>query len=178
MPSVKSYTCTLKFLHWFMGFIIIGLFVAGFVMTSMAPSDLKWTTYGLHKSLGFVMLILVFVRILSRMMRPPKIKDHSISPLHYFLIKVSVPVLYLIMLCMALSGFIMSDAGGYAINLFSLYELPLLLTNTKFLAEYAHTIHVYAAPVGATIIGLHILAALYHHFILKDDTLKRMMPGQ
>lgn len=178
MSSSKNYTSMFKFLHWFMSFAIIGLFVAGFVMTSMAPSDLKWTTYGLHKSLGFTMLVLVFIRILSRLMNPPKIKHHSISALHYVLIKISVPVLYLVILCMTLSGFIMSDAGGHAINLFSLYELPLLLTNMKFLAEYAHTVHVYVAPVGATIIGLHIVAALYHHFILKDDTLMRMMPGK
>ena len=161
-----------------MAIAIIGLFIAGYVMTSMAPSELKWATYGMHKSLGFVMLVLLFVRLLSRMLRPPKIKSHSISAVHHFLIKISVPVLYLVILCMTLSGFVMSDAGGYGINLFSLYELPLLLKNMKFLAEYAHAVHVYVAPVGATIIGFHIVAALYHHFVLKDDTLKRMMPSK
>jgi len=168
----------LKFLHWFMAFFIIGLFIAGFVMTSMAPTDLKWTTYGLHKSFGFIMLVLVFIRILSRIISSPKIKDHSISTLHHLLIKVSVPALYLVILCMALSGFIMSDAGGHAINLFGLYELPLLLKDMQCLSGYAHNVHEYVAPVGAAIIGLHILATLYHHFILKDDTLTRMMPGK
>ncbi|HCU07097.1 MAG TPA: hypothetical protein DIC42_05940 [Holosporales bacterium] len=178
MSYRTGYTASLKFLHWFMAVVIIGLFVAGFLMTDMAPSELKWTIYGMHKSFGFTMLILVFIRILSRIAHPPKIKDHSISALHYFLIKVSVPVLYLVILSMTLSGFIMSDAGGHTINLFSLYELPLLLTNMKFLAEYAYAVHTYVAPIGASIIGLHILAALYHHFVLKDDTLKRMMPGK
>lgn len=167
MSYKTGYTATLKFLHWFMAIIIIGLFIAGFVMADMAPSDLKWSIYGMHKSLGFSMLVLVFIRILSRIANPPKIKDHSISPVHYFLIKVSVPVLYFVILSMTLSGFVMSDAGGHTINLFNLYELPLVLTNMKFLAEYAHTVHVYVAPVGASIIGLHILAALYHHFVLK-----------
>ncbi len=58
---------------------------------------------------------------------------------------------------MSLSGFVMSDAGGHAINYFGLYELPLLLKDMKFFASYAHDIHAIAAPIGCTIIGLHIV---------------------
>lgn len=175
---MQAYTSLQKTLHWLMGLLIIGLFVVGFIMVDMAPGESKWSIYGFHKSFGFLVLVFFFVRLSARLMTPPNIVDHSVSNLHYMLIKLSVPVLYIIMLMMPLSGFIMSDAGGYAVSFFGLFEVPSLFKGMKSLGETASWVHHNLAPFAAGIVVLHMMGAFFHHFILKDDTLTRMLPSK
>ena len=161
-----------------MGLLIISLFAVGFIMVDMAPSESKWSIYGFHKSFGFLVLVFFFVRLSARLMTPPKIVDHSGSNLHLLLIKSSVPILYIIMAMMPLSGFIMSDAGGHAVNFFGLFDVPSLFKGMKSLGDAASWIHHNLAPFAAGIVVIHMLAAVFHHFILKDDTLTRMLPSK
>lgn len=164
-----------KFFHWFMAVLIFGLLGAGFFMVDLELTPEKWEIYTMHKSIGFVVLMLIPIRLLWRFIYKPQRKYKHLSIYHQWLIKISVPVLYLMMITMVLSGFIMSDAGGYGIDFFGLWKIPFIFEKNTVLSGAAHFIHENAAIVFVVILITHVIAALYHHFIIKDDVLKSML---
>lgn len=170
-----GYTNVFKILHWVMALIILSLFGVGYFMTSLPANDTKWFIYGMHKSFGVIILLLVGIRLAMRLINPPRIQLYTISTLHFVLSKLSVPILYIVMLGMSVSGYVMSDAGGYTINLFGLADLPHFFSGMTELSKVAHNVHTQFAPMALGIVALHIAAALYHHYFLKNNTLKRMM---
>ncbi|CAO5678265.1 MAG: Cytochrome b561 [Holosporales bacterium] len=167
------YTCFQKILHWGMAFLIIGLLVVGFIMEDL-PDTMKTDVYMMHKTLGFIVLCLIPIRLIARLNMTP-VTYPAAHPLHTFLMKGSVPVLYIMMIGMALSGFLMAMASGFGITLFGVYKLPMILPQSKEFASYANLLHSFFAPCFVGLLVLHFCAALYHHFILKDNILKRMM---
>ena len=84
-------------------------------------------------------------------------------------------VLYLFMIGMPLGGWLMLSAAGKPIPYFGL-ELPSLVAPDKALATQVKEIHETIGKAGYALIGLHAVAALFHHHVLKDDTLTRMLP--
>ena len=83
-------------------------------------------------------------------------------------------LLYLCMLIMPLSGILMSQAGGHEVALFGL-GLPTLMGESKDIHEVLGAVHGITSKVLIVLLLAHIGAALFHHFKLKDDTLKRML---
>ena len=83
--------------------------------------------------------------------------------------------LYLLMIGMPLAGWVMLSAAGKPIPFFG-WELPPLIGKDPELAKTIKEVHATVGTVGYFIIGLHVLAALYHHSISKDNTLLRMLP--
>jgi cytochrome b561 len=84
--------------------------------------------------------------------------------------------LYAIILVMPITGWIMSSARNFPVSWFNLFQLPDLVKANKPLYEAMHTTHDVLAWTLAIVAIVHLLAALKHHFILKDDTLRRMLP--
>jgi cytochrome b561 len=162
-----------KVLHWGMGLTIIGMLAFGFIMTSLPPGPQKWNFfYMIHKSVGVSLLGLLFLRLFWRWTNPTPVL--TVTGWLAIIARLSVYVLYIMMLTMTLSGFIMSEAGNHPIQFFNLFEIPLILPFNRKLAFLASEIHSYSAFATVAIVCFHILAALYHHFILKDTVLKRM----
>lgn len=162
-----------KLLHWGMGLTIIGMLAFGFIMTSMPPGPVKWNFYYMiHKSIGITLLMLLVVRLVWRLSNP--VPMLTVSGFMAFMARLSVYVLYLAMATMLLSGFIMSEAGNYPITFFNLLKIPVIMPIDPDLSEKAAMVHTYAAFATIGIISTHILAALYHHFILRDAVLTRM----
>jgi cytochrome b561 len=85
--------------------------------------------------------------------------------------------LYVLMICMPLLGWLLLSASGKSIPFFGL-ELPALVGKNKALAELIKEIHETGGLVGYYLIGLHASAALFHHYFVRDNTLRRMLPGQ
>ncbi len=85
--------------------------------------------------------------------------------------------LYALMIVVPLAGFIASNAAHYPVSFLFLFDMPSLFADKYLqLSKDAMFIHKQAALIFTCVIGLHILAALYHHFIRKDNILKRMLP--
>jgi cytochrome b561 len=85
-------------------------------------------------------------------------------------------LLYLLLLAQPISGWIMSSAGGYPVSLFGLVDVPALVGENHDLHESLEEVHEVLFYALAAVAVLHALAALYHHFFMKDDTLRRMLP--
>jgi cytochrome b561 len=167
------YTRTAVALHWTVGALVITALGVGWIMTDMASSPLKLRVYDWHKWIGVTVLALFFVRGLWRLTHPaPALlpmaawQRRSAQILHGFL--------YLMLLVQPIAGWLYSNAAGHSIFYLGLIPLPNLVSKDKVLAGDFRELHDIGAVVLAIAIGLHLLAALKHHFIDHDDTLRRM----
>lgn len=160
-------------LHWLMAILIIGMLCVGLYMTSLPVGMLKLKLYGWHKAFGILILTLVILRILWRLTNATPVLalpwwERTAARLAHF-------VLYVLMLAMPLSGWLMTSAAGLPPSFFGLFTLPNLVAPNDELRELFGLMHEWLAYGLIAVIILHTLAALKHHFIDKDDILRRMI---
>jgi cytochrome b561 len=130
----------------------------------------------LHKSFGITVLILgllfVLWRSLNKKPKPPLFQSHW-----QYIAAITVHHLLLtLMVLIPIFGYLMVCAAGRTISFFGLFNLPNLITENKALGDVFFQTHETLAYLFIVLIGIHIAAALYHHFILKDNILKKMLP--
>lgn len=175
--TVDSFGSIAKFFHWVMALCIIGMLAVGLMMVDMEPSPAKIKLYGLHKSTGVVVLLLATLRLTWRFLNPVPRLPGSLHPWHYRLAKLSPLALYALLIMMPLSGITLSQAAGYPVMVYDLFALPNIISKNLELSKTAVMIHTYGAFALIGLLGLHASAALYHHFVLKTNVLRRMLPG-
>ncbi len=170
----RSYNLLSKLFHWVSAIIIIGLIVVGQMMENMEGPE-KFELMGLHKSFGVFILLVLFARVINRFTNP--VDDVAgISAMNAKLAKAGHGLLYLCMILMPVSGILMSQSGGHGVEMFGL-ALPTFVGESEALGGVAHAVHGLASKALIVLILGHAGAALYHHFVLKDATLKRMTHG-
>jgi cytochrome b561 len=141
----------------------------------MDPSPDKFELYGMHKAFGVTVLLLVTLRILWRFINVTVQSAEGVPTLLQLAAKAGHLFLYIFMLLMPISGVLMSRFGGYNVSVFNLFTIPAAPEKNAKLAGLFHSVHELAALGFVFIISVHILAALYHHYIRKDTTLTRMI---
>ncbi|MFM5395825.1 cytochrome b [Aeromonas veronii] len=128
-----------------------------------------------HFMLGLLIFALVFVRLALRWMSPTPRIVPEFSPLMHKLAKLAHLALYGFLILTPLFGWLLLSAAGKPIPFFGL-ELPALLSPSPDLKGLIKEVHETLGNIGYALIGLHTVAALYHHHILKDNTLTNMLP--
>lgn len=170
----NSYGSVAKFLHWFIAIIILFLLTIGYWLKDLGIPIL----YKSHKAIGFLLLILVVARILWRFGNITPKYHPSMQKWMVFAIHLFHYGLYALMIIMPLSAFIASNAAQYPVSFLFLFDMPSLFANQDMaLAKNLMWIHKQIAPIIIVAICLHAIAALYHHFIKKDNVLIRMLPS-
>ncbi len=165
-----------KLLHW----AVVALVIAQFVLANLAASlPLGMAKLGLltrHKSVGITILALVLLRLLWRSSQPAPSLPAGMPRPQRWLAQGTHLLLYLLLLAMPLSGWLMSSAKNYPVSWFGLLQLPDLVAP----GEATHAAMRGAHETMALLLGctalLHLLGALKHHFIDRDDVLRRMLP--
>ena len=181
--SSSEYGLLSKALHWAMALIIITLLGVGIYMADL-PTDTEeqkqyaYQFFGLHKSFGVVALVLISVRIAWIRISPAPALPAVFEPKEKMIVKGLQGLLYILMIFVPLSGYLMSNAGGYPINFFGLAELPALIGKSKEIGGIAHEAHEIMGFAILGLIVLHVAGAVKHR--LKDkggesDILKRML---
>ena len=175
--TLSSYGFVSKNFHWIMAMIILFNFTLGYFMGDLDKGPLRFFIFNLHKSLGILVLVLIILRLFWRLINlapAPLSQNYLLNKLskavHYFF--------YFILLVMTFSGWTYSSARGGPINVFGLFSVPALVEKNNEIAKIAINIHTLSVYVFIAFVGLHILASLYHHYFLKDKTLKRMWFGR
>lgn len=173
--SNNSYGAIAKSLHWIVALLIVCLWCVGTYMVELTAGDTNRTTiYGLHKTFGMIVLMLAVIRVCWRVYdRLPQ--NASPNPVIMFFAHLVHLLLYIMMFIMPLSGWIMSSAAGYHPTLFGLYTFPAIAQKSKEVGAYFHEMHEYGATILLVLFGLHVAGALFHHIILRDNALKRML---
>jgi cytochrome b561 len=164
-------------LHWIM-FILIALVYACIELREFYPkgSDIREGLKTWHFMLGLLVLVLVSLRIVIRLSAGPAPSIIPTPPAWQTKLAAFVHfLLYVLMLALPIAGWLMLSAAGKPIPFFGL-ELPPLIDKQEALAKSIKELHQTVGTFGYYLIGLHTIAALFHHYIVKDNTLIRMRP--
>lgn len=173
----NSFGSIAKFFHWLIALCIIGLIIVGLTMVNITDKPLKMQIFNYHKLFGLTVLALVILRILWRWVNiVPKLP--ASMPRWEFALESAVKfALYFCILLMPISGWIFSSAAGYYPHIGNIVFAAPGIPKSKAIAEFFKQVHITTAWVLIGLLVLHILGALKHHFINKDNILRRMMPG-
>ncbi len=164
-------------LHWLVAILIIAAFIMGFYMTDLKISPTKLKLYAWHKWIGVTVLGLVAIRLLVRLTSStPAYPEHG-KAWEKQVAKVTHVLLYVLMFGVPLSGYLYTYAAGFPVVYLGLVELPALITPNPELKDRFKEIHEVLTTGMLILVLLHFAAALKHHFIDKDDVLKRMLPS-
>jgi len=175
-PSATSYTHTAILLHWLVAIALVGSFSVGIYMHELPLSPWKLKIYSWHKWAGVSIFLLVLVRLAWRMThRPPSLP--AAMPAWQHKVAESVHhLLYLLMVAIPLSGWLMSSAKGFQTVYFGVLPLPDLLQKDAALGDVLQQIHMLLNFTLAGLVVGHVVAALKHHFVDRDAVLARMLP--
>ncbi|MGL9717954.1 MAG: cytochrome b [Wolbachia sp.] len=171
---MEKYNLGLRIIHWLMAVFIIGMLCSGFYMKSLPVSnEIKFSIYAIHKACGVTILGLVIIRIFFRVFTCVPLLPVNFSRFEVNASKTVHFCLYSLMILIPLSGYVMSSASGIKIKYF--FHIPLLISKNKELANAANGLHSILAYFIIFFITLHILAALEHTFIDKQNIFKRII---
>ena len=168
------YTTTAIVLHWLLAIAIVLGFLIGLQMSDepLSPTRVRWINY--HKWVGLTILALSVVRLLWRIWHRPPTLPESMQPWQRKASLWSHRALYLLFFIVPVAGWAYSSADGFHVAYLGLIPLPDLAPKDKALADFLIDVHATLAWTLATLVGVHVAAALKHHFIDKDELLKRM----
>jgi len=165
-----------KFLHWIIVLLIITQYVLAEVAEDLPLGLQKFETYARHKSIGITILGLAVLRLLWRWLNPTPELPGTLKPYERFLARVTHFGLYVFLFAQPLTGWIVSNAENFPVSYFGWFTLPDLVAPDKEFGEFMEKVHGTIFKCMLVLATLHIAAALKHHFWLKDDVLKRMLP--
>ncbi|MGI0119190.1 cytochrome b [Zooshikella sp. RANM57] len=180
MPKLKNtkdeYGWISISLHWLVAISVIGLFILGLWMRSLSYYD-PWYRLGpdIHKSIGIILFAVLVFRVLVRLFNPPPAPLPSLSKFERVAAHGVHLLLYLLLFCIMISGYLISTADGRSIEVFNWFSIPALVTGIEHQEDLAGEIHYYLALSVIILAVIHALAAFKHHIIDKDNTLKRIL---
>lgn len=175
-PKLERYDGMSIALHWLMLLLIAAVY-ACIELREFYPkaSDIREGMKAWHFMLGLAVLVLVIVRMIARAAgRTPRITPEPKTWQNVLARSVHL-ALYLFMICMPIAGWLVLSASGKPIPFFGL-TLPPLVGENRDVAHQIKELHEAVGSVGYYLIGLHAFAALVHHYVMKDDTVRRMLP--
>jgi cytochrome b561 len=171
----ERYTRTAVLLHWLIAAAIATMVFLGWWMISIPkdPAGPRVRAFNLHKSIGIVVFWVMVARLLWRLMhRPP-----ALPPLPLWQQRAAAGVhalLYASVFLMPLSGFMASSFSGRPVVFFG-NALPVWLARNEAVSEFFYRVHFVVSWVLVSAVAVHVLAAVRHHWIERDDVLRRML---
>lgn len=163
-------------LHWLMLLLLIAVY-ACIELRDFYPkgSDPREALKTWHFMLGLSVFVLVWVRIFARISAASPQTIPEPAAWQSLSAKLMHLALYVLMIAMPILGWLLLSAAGKPIPFFGL-ELPALVSKNKDLADLIKEIHETGGTVGYFLVGFHAVAALFHHYVVRDNTLQRMLP--
>ena len=174
--SVQRYSGIQIALHWIIALLIIGMIPVGKVMTELDPSNLTNLLYELHKSFGLIIFGLAVIRIGARFALGAPALEPNMPRWQVMAARVSHAALYALIILVPLTGWAATSACCAPVNLFWTIPLTLPIGGGFDTAGPIFQLHNIFTMTLIALVLIHALAALYHHYSMKDDTLRKMMP--
>ncbi|GIZ13285.1 cytochrome b561 [Pseudomonas sp. NCCP-436] len=176
IPTSTRYASLSISLHWLMLLLIAAVYACIELKGNFPKgSDTRELLKQWHFMLGLTVFALAWLRLLVRIVKPAPAIEPAPPTWQNLLAKLMHLALYALMIGTPLAGWLILSAVGKPIPFFGL-ELPALIAPDKQLAGQIKELHELAGTAGYWLIGLHALAALYHHHVARDNTLTRMLP--
>ncbi len=170
-----SYSWPAKGFHWLIALLILCTLPLGFYMVGLPLAPQKLRLFNYHKWIGITVLALTVLRLLWRLSARPPDPIASTPRWQHVLAAIAHATLYLFTIVMPITGWVMSSAYGFPTVLFTVIQLPDLVGKNKALGDLLRTVHDGLAWGLVVVLSIHIAAALWHQFVLRDNVLGRML---
>jgi cytochrome b561 len=177
-PSPTRYTRPAIALHWLMAWLIIAVYFMGLSIDSIpvGPDRIQVVTW--HKWLGVTIALLWFIRVVVRLTNQAPALPANSPAWQNTVAHWTHVALYVLMIAIPVSGWLMSSAKGYTTTFFGQFDLPNLLEKDKALGHTLKEVHEFLANTLMILVVAHIGAALKHQLVDKDNLLDRMRPAR
>ncbi|HMA08884.1 MAG TPA: cytochrome b [Ramlibacter sp.] len=167
-------------LHWAMALLLVGLVASGLVMSRMP--DVGFDTRKIvlilyHKQAGVLALALALFRLAWRVGNALPALVATLPRWQQVTARLVHLCFYALMFVLPVTGWLMSSAGGFPVSFLGLFELPDLIAPSDYRFRGLIEIHQWLGYALLALTGVHAGAALRHHFLLGDATLRKMLPG-
>jgi cytochrome b561 len=173
--SEDRYGAVTQVLHW----AIVALIIVQYVLAQRADALrglAKVAPLAQHKSFGMTILFLVLLRLIWRWLNPVPKTPSTMPRWQRIASHASHYGLYALLFAAPLLGWMMSSARNFPVSWFGLFTLPDLVAPNRPLYDFLHEAHEVCAKMIFALALVHAAAALKHHFIDKDNVLRRMLP--
>lgn len=175
-PEIEKYSLSSRLLHWTVAILVIALFGLGLWMRDLDYySSWYQTAPQLHVLLGIALVLLMVVRVGVRLKTSPPKPLAELSQMEILAAHTAHKILYFSIFVLIISGYLIVAADDEAMNILGLFDVPVFERLFENQEDIAGDIHEWSAWGLIGLATLHGAAALKHHFISKDDTLRRML---
>ncbi|HET7809350.1 MAG TPA: cytochrome b [Steroidobacteraceae bacterium] len=174
--TTRSWGFLSKALHWLIVLLILNQWIIAERAHSLPKGPALIQALWWHKSFGITILMLAVIRLAWRLMNPVPDLRAETRPWERVLARVSHVLLYALIFAMPLSGWMMSSARNFPVSWFGWVQLPDLVGADPRLYERLNDLHELLFKVLVAVAALHAAGALKHHFIDRNDVLRRMLP--
>ena len=176
VDSSTSYDGVMRAIHWTTLALVAGAFAAVWIADPALVGPYVRPVIQVHRSLGLTVAALTIFRLAWRWRAriPPLSAD--LPMVQKIAARAAEGVLYVLLVAQPVIGLLYTNAYGLRVNLYFLGELPALIGRDRPLAAQLGNVHFFLGYSLLVLIGLHSAAALFHHFIRRDDVLNAMLP--
>lgn len=163
-------------IHWLTALTVFGLFGLGLWMVELDYYD-AWYRKGpaLHKGIGILLFVLTLLRLVLRRIEGRPATLPGLNHRDQVLAHLAHGLLYVLLIAVMVFGYLISTADGRAVEVFGLFAVPATIHGIDKQEDIAGFIHLWLAIGLISLVMLHALAAIKHHFFDRDRTLKRML---
>ncbi len=179
--SMRRYGGVAIALHWTMAILLIVLVAMGLYMTRLPDvgfDQVKIRLIIYHKELGIVALWLAMMRFAWRFGNELPSLVRGMPEWQMVAARFVHLCFYALMFALPMTGWLMSSAAGFPVPFFGLFYLPDLIGYNEHHFQVLLQVHHWLAYALIPFICVHVGAALRHHFVSRDDTLRKMLPAQ
>jgi len=173
----ESYDPVAKALHWSMALAILGMIVLGIYVSRLSPSMRTFRLFDLHKSIGLTLMLLACLRLLWRVVRgaPETLRDGT-KAWELVVAHLVHVLLYALMIGIPLFGWFGASASGLPMTFYGIADIPRVVPPNKERQQALLQLHDFLNWLLIGLLALHVAGALKRHFVLRDATLRRMLP--
>jgi cytochrome b561 len=175
----QRYGAVAVLFHWLMALLLVALIASGLYMVSLPDvgfDSKKITLILYHKALGILALVLFAMRLAWRLVNVLPGLVATLPDWQKVIARFVHLCFYGLMFMLPMTGWLMSSAAAIPVSFLGLFDLPDLISHDEYLFQTLIIVHRWLGYALIALIVVHVAAALRHHFLFKDETLKKMLP--
>ncbi len=172
-----EYGSLAKALHWLVAIGLFAIIFLGLEQEGMESGDERSRIRFIHASIAAITFMLMMIRIIWRFMNEVPAKPDGMPAWQRMISSVVHWGLYITVFVQVFAGAMVVGTGGKGVPVFGLFTIPVPVTENHDNHEWWEEVHEFAWKPLAALIIVHILGALYNHFIVKNDVVRRMTIG-
>lgn len=176
--SADRYDSAARLFHWTIAALVVVTMPIGITMNEiLGEGRAQDVLYVIHELIGVTIFALMLARLLWRLGRGAPSPSPALKPFEVWASRAVHWALYLVLLAMPVTGYLLVVAGGYPLTWFDLFAVPRLVAKNKPLGDLAENAHLTLQWAVYALVAMHAGAALHHHFVRGNDVLARMLPS-